>query len=298
MKAVQTEQDDAMHKANIYFRALLLVVTLTTGAWGQVTSVNQDPAQRPGPRVPQFDVVSVKPSKSVTGYFRSGSTPDGISVVNTSLLMLIRQAYGLFNSGDDRILGVPSWVKADRFDIEAKVNGADVDDLHKLNRDQRGLMLQALLADRFQFKAHRESRELPAYYLVIAKGGPKLKEATSGETDANGANAGMMRMTRGQLTGHTVAISNMLSALTQITGRTVLDKTGLSGRYDVNLTWTPDEPAATAGSDGAGQTASTTSESGPSIFTAIQDQLGLKLESGKGPVDCLVVDHVAPPSEN
>ena len=143
-----------------------------------------------------------------------------------------------------------------------------------------------------------ESRELPVYYLVIAKGGPKLKEATSGETDANGAHAGMMRMTRGQLTGHTVAISNILSALTQITGRTVLDKTGLSGRYDVKLTWTPDEPAAIPGSDGAGQTASTTSESGPSIFTAIQDQLGLKLESGKGPVDCLVVDHVAPPSEN
>ena len=282
----------------------VMLATFTTAAWGQVTSVNQDPAQPPGARVPQFDVVSIKPSKSDTSLFRSGSTPDGISVVNTSLLMLIRQAYGVFNSNDDRILGVPNWARTERFDIEAKVNGADLDDLHKLNREQRGLMLQTLLADRFQLKAHRETRALPVYYLVITKDGPRLKQATTGDTypngikEANGTNTGVMRLARGQLTAQAVPISNILSALTQITGRTVIDKTGLTGRYDVNLAWTPDEPVTTSGSDGAAQTAPPISESGPSIFTAIQERLGLKLESGRGPVDCLIVDHVAPPSEN
>ena len=162
-------------------------------------------------------------------------------------------------------------------------------------------MLQTLLADRFQLKAHRETRDLPVYYLVVTKDGPKLKQATTGDTypngvkEATGANTGVMRLARGQLTAHAVPISNILSALTQVTGRTVLDKTGLTGRYDVNLTWMPDEPVPTPGSDGTAQTTSATSESAPSIFTAIQEQLGLKLESGKGPVDCLIVDHVAPP---
>lgn len=278
------------------------IVLIPAAAPAQVTTVDQGPAPAAA-RVPEFDVVSIKSDRSPTGQFRSGTTPDGISVVNTPLLMLIRQAYGLFNTNDDRIAGAPDWVKSSKFDIEAKVSGADVDDLHKLNREQRGLMLQALLADRFKLKAHSETRELPIYWLTVSKSGSKLKGAsnadiTDGVTDSKDRAArGSTQLARGHLTAHAISISSLLSSLTQITGRTVLDKTGLTGEYDLTLEWTPDDASTSIrGPDGA--SINVVAESGPTIFTAVQEQLGLKLESGKGPVDCLVIDHVEPPTEN
>jgi uncharacterized protein (TIGR03435 family) len=253
-------------------------------------------------RVPEFDVISIKPNRSTSGQFRSGSTPDGISVINAPLLVVIRQAYGLFNSNDDRVAGAPDWVKSEKFDIEAKVSGADVADLHKINREQRGLMLQALLADRFKLKAHSETRELPVYWLTAVKTGPRLKQApltdpSNGAADAkNPAARGSTQLAQGHLTAHTILISSLLSSLTRITGRTVLDKTGLTGTYDVDLEWTDDAAASSSGPSGSSTDAA--AQSGPTLFTALQEQLGLKLESGRGPVDCLVIDHIEHPSDN
>jgi uncharacterized protein (TIGR03435 family) len=288
-------------KGLLLLAATPLSVALPLASLAQMPIVNLDPSKPPAARIPEFDVVSIKPNKSGSGMFRSMTIPDGIRAENAPLIMLIRQAYGLFNSNDDLISRIPDWAKSDRFDIEAKVAGADVDDLKKLTRDQRGQMLQALLEDRFKLKAHRETMERPIYSLVVAKGGAKLKPATEGDTYPNGikgpdgaAHGGMIRMGRTQFTVQAIAIADLLSSLTQITGRTVLDKTGLTGKYDISLEWTLDDATLVA-PDGSRLDVSA---SGPNIFTAIQEQLGLKLEAGKGPVEGLVIDRLEKPSEN
>jgi uncharacterized protein (TIGR03435 family) len=209
--------------------------------------------------------------------------------------MIIRLAYGLLNSLDDKFLGIPVWAKTERFNIQAKVAAADVVEWQKLSRAQRGLMLQALLAERFKLLAHRETKEQPVYALSIARNSPKLAEAKPGE------GAVPFQWERGHISGQSVPMSTLASALTQTLGRTVLDKTGLTGKYDVTLDWTPEDASdpLSKGPEESRQTAVPPPESsGPSIFTAIREQLGLKLESTRGPVECLVIDHVEQPSEN
>jgi uncharacterized protein (TIGR03435 family) len=147
--------------------------------------------------------------------------------------------------------------------------------------------------------------------LVVAKGGPKLHEAKPGDTYPNGLKGfngqgggpGMMLMRPGQLTGQGIPLSSLTRLLSQQLGSTVQDKTGLTGKYDFTLQWTPDRNASPMpGAPEPGQqgpaAAASTDASGPSIFTAVQEQLGLKLESQKGPVEVLVIDHVETPSEN
>ncbi len=249
----------------------------------------------------EFEVASIRPNKSGGNFTRISVTQDGIRFENTSLLMLLRLAYGLSNTLDDKFLGLPPWAKTQRFDVEAKVSPADVDEFKKLTITQRQPMMQALLADRFKVQAHRETKEESVYLLVIGKGGSKLRESRPAEDKGGKEASGMMRRTRDQLEATSVPISQLVSALTQAAGRTVLDKTELKEKYDFTLHWTPDEEGgamlkpADSGPP-ANETAS--ASSGPSIFTAVQEQLGLKLDPGKGPVECLVIDHVEQPSEN
>jgi uncharacterized protein (TIGR03435 family) len=164
------------------------------------------------------------------------------------------------------------------------------------------------LAERFKLNVHTEIRQLPAFALVVAKSGPTLKEATPGDAYANGikapggvSRAGMMMMKPGEFIGQGVPISTLADALSQQLQRTVFDKTGLAGKYDIALEWTADNGAdpMIQRTDGSQQrTETVTDVSGLSIFTAIQEQLGLKLQSTKGPVETLVVDHVEMPTEN
>lgn len=254
-------------------------------------------------KVPVFDVVSVKPDKSVSGMIRVMTKPDGYSATNISLKMLLQAAYGI---REDLISGAPSWVDAARYDIDAKVAGPDVDTLKKLSPEQRRAMLQPMLAERFKLVVHTETKQLPVYELVIAKGGSKLKEAAPGDTYPNGikgpdgvARGGMMRVGLGQLAAQGVPISSMVNMLSQQLHKTVIDKTGLTGKYDLELNWTPDQASEPMfkGADSS-QHDPAPDSSAPSIFTAIQEQLGLKLQSAKGSVETLVVDHVEMPSEN
>jgi len=256
-------------------------------------------------KVPAFDVVSVKPNKSNSGMVRVMGKPDGYAASNVSLKMLIQGAYGI---REDLISGAPSWADSARFDIDAKVAGSDIDALKKLSPEQRRLLLQPLLADRFKLKIHTETKQLPVYELVLAKGGSKLKEATAGDTYANGikgpdgvGRGGMMRFGPGQLTAQAVPLTTLANMLSQQLHRTVLDKTGLTGKYDLELTWTPEQGADPMfkGAEGSPQRGDAAPDSsGPSIFTALQEQLGLRLQSAKGPVETLVIDHVEMPSEN
>src|SRR5437868_11443776 len=188
-------------------------------------------------KVPAFDVVSSKPDKSESGMVRIMGKPDGYAANNVSLKMLIQNAYGI---REDLISGAPNWADSARFDIDAKVADVDVEALKKLTQEQRRLILRPLLADRFKLKIHTETRQLPVYELVVAKGGSKLKEATPGDTYANGVKGpdgvgrgGMMRVGRGQLTAQGVPMSSLVNMLSQQLHRTVIDKTGLTGKYDL-----------------------------------------------------------------
>jgi uncharacterized protein (TIGR03435 family) len=192
---------------------------------------------------------------------------------------------------ETRILGGPSWIDTTKFDIDAKADGSVDAQLHLLSSDagrwQKERMVQALLADRFKLVTHGETRELPIYALVVAKGGPRFGAIQANGTTINSGN------------GHIeVQASNSVSVfaeeLARVAGRVVVDKTGIQGRYDLMLKWTPDD-SPTAGLNGSTAAADA---SGPSIFTALQEQLGLKLEPQKGPVQVLVIDHIEMPSEN
>jgi uncharacterized protein (TIGR03435 family) len=261
---------------------------------------------KPTVDLPGFEVASVKPDKSGFGP-RLLLTADGLTATKVTVKFLIKQAYGV---EDDEISGAPNWLDSETYDVDAKVSSSDLAALEKLDEKQRLRMLQPVLAERFQLKVHRETKEIPVYALVIAKNGPKLHVAKPGDTYADGikgpdgkpgGRAGMMMWGRGRLIAQGIPIANLLPPLTQQLERTVLDKTGLKGTYDITLLWTPedDQGSMVSGAEGGRQGSGPAADSsGASIFTAIQEQLGLKLESQKGQVEGLVIDHVERPSEN
>lgn len=239
-------------------------------------------SQHTAPAPLAFDVAAIKPHPpdgSMSGGWRF--TADGFSATNLSLETLIFYAYDLRNM--DQLQGLPKWGRTDLWDVQARVAEDTVQKLRKLDPEEHAnqirLMVQSLLATRFDLKIHHETRTLPIYDLVIAKSGFKLKEATASEK-GSGWSSG-----NGMFKGTDVgvdALSYSLSSFDEV-GRLVVNDTRLKGKYDIVLKWTP---------EGKQETES----SGPSIFTALHEQLGLKLVSAKGPVDTIVVDHVERPS--
>ena len=262
------------------------------------------------PTSASFEVASIKPNHSGDRRFFVSWQPGRFNATGMTLKFLITMAYDV---KDFQVLGGPGWVNSERYDIDAKEPDSIAQELEKLPDEQReplaDSMLQSLLADRFQLKLTRGTKDMPAYALVVAKSGPKLQEAKPVDTpvDAPGGPGGhphgpMLRMGRGELTGQGVALTFLASMLSQQLGRTVLDKTGLKGNYDFSLKWTPEQGAGMMlGGPGGGPPpdgAPPGEASGPSIFTALQEQLGLKLEPTKAPAEVLTIDHVERPSEN
>lgn len=242
-----------------------------------------------------FEVSTVKVSKPGESGSGSDMSNGTYSAHNIALKNLMQSsAYGI---PQQRILGGPKWLDSTRFDIEAKLDSAAVEELRKLGNEQQRIqiqkMFQLLLADRFKLVVHWETRELPVYALIAAKNGPSLKKTTLPEGEADTTSNDGRFVARG-LTMEDLckALTNELS---RDLGRVVIDKTGLAGRYDVAIKWTPlaDSAAADSRTD-----SSATPDAGPSIFTALQEQLGLKLVSTKGPVQVLVIDNVEMPQEN
>jgi uncharacterized protein (TIGR03435 family) len=243
-----------------------------------------------------YDAVSIRPNKSGSGNVQWRMTPDGFRMENVSLVNVVMDAYGTKTSMEDQVVGIPGWAKDAHFDMEAKVSEEDAPAYEKLTEAERKQMMQALLADRFHLKAHTETREAPIYALVVAKGGLKIKAATAGDTYEQGlkfngkpAGPGSMMMSFTGNVQHaqyqSYSVDLFARNLTYQVHRQVLDETGLTGKYDFKLDWAP---------DGANEE----KDAAPGIFTAIEEQLGLKLESRKGPVDFVVIDHVEQPSEN
>ena len=248
-------------------------------------------------KLPAFDVVSVKENQShgPTMMVRIGSMPNGFLAENFPLKDLVAQAYGVRG---DLISGLPDWAGATRFDINAKVADEDVATLKKLSSRERNAMLIPLLADRFKLQAHKEPRILPTYDLVVDKGGLKLPASqpapprpAGSESAGDAKPAQRFTIRPGQFTLANQPMGTLTNQLAYLTHRTVVDKTGLTGKYDLDLKWTP-EPMYAAGPDNGAD------DPGGSIFTALREQLGLRLVPSKGPVDTLIVDHLERPSEN
>jgi bla regulator protein blaR1 len=284
--------------------AVPIVFGLVNATPGRAQSQDQNTSAIPR----AYENISIKsspinPDKSVRAMVSILSGPDRFKTTNFTLHALTGRAYEV---EDDQVSGGPSWVNSERYDIEAKIDKSVADDLQKLSPDQRfrerKRMLQALLTDRFKLTLHRETKELPVYELIVASSGSKLQEAKPGETYPNGikdlsgrATAGLIKTGPGEITGQGVPIASLVRQFTQQLGRIVVDKTGLTGTYDFTIKWPPVESQATIG--GHQGTPSPEGSESP-IFTAIQDQLGLKLESQIAPVEVLVIDHAEQPTQN
>jgi uncharacterized protein (TIGR03435 family) len=226
-------------------------------------------AQQPASRV-EFEVVSVKPGDPNDPSSSGRSTPGGMEMRNTTLNTLVRGAYGL---NEFQLAGGPKWAGSAKFNVVAKMpEGA--------TRDQIPLMMQSMLADRFKLEFHRETRTLQEYALVVAKGGPKLQEATEDGKAHNGTSQGPRL-----IKARAATLSDLARMLIGAVRAPVLDRTEIAGQYTIALEFAP-----LLGS-------TPTDENLPDIFAAVQS-LGLRLEPIKGPVELVVIDSAAMPPEN
>ena len=292
--------------------------TLLTAAC-LVVAAHSGAAQAPPPKLADaapsavFEAASIKPQapssdgsiRTMVRYPANGRLTAAGATVKT----LICVAYGI---SDFQVLGGPNWIDEERYDVEATPGAALEEQLQKMTSDESTLvkhqMLQTLLAERFKLTLHHDTKELPIYALVIAKGGSKLQETKPDDANPDPANAsahptnkGRMRMsfqsTAIELTATGMAMDGLARQLASQLHSTVQNQTGLKGIYDFTVHFTPDDAGMDASGPG-GSGASLSDNSGTSIFAAVEDQLGLKLESKKGPVDVVVVDHVDKPSDN
>ena len=236
-------------------------------------------------KVVAYDVVTVRPNKSGAGNWSVDENLNVLTATNVLLINLLQEAYDL---QPNLISGGPKWMESARFDVRAKIVDADAEALEKMTGAEKRGLLRRLLAEQFQLQVHRETRTLPVYELVVAKGGSKLVEVpvTDKAKPLNGVSSGSMTMHDGSLTGHDLRVEWFAKALTSQVQRTVVDKTGLTGKYDFQMKWTRDDAPA-ADDSGA-----------PPIFKALEEQLGLKLVATKAPVEVLVVDRAEMPAEN
>jgi uncharacterized protein (TIGR03435 family) len=236
-----------------------------------------------------FDAVSIKPSDPLSNTMHIGIGPGGsFEASGVNLMSLIAQAY---NVRGFQIAGGTGWMVDDKFKIvtkdEAKNPGgaepsATGDAQRMQAQDRLMAKVRAMLADRFQLKVHRETREMPVYLLTIAKGGLRMQAAPEdGQNDA-GLNAFRTKEARAGVVGKRLPMDVLTRFLSNQVERTVVDQTGLTGKYDFRLVYSPEMGDMT----------------GPSIFTAVQEQLGLKLEAGKGPEEVVVIDRAQKPTEN
>jgi len=270
----------------------------------------------------EYEVASIKPVirgsgiTNLSGRIGISDTPDGFIARFATVKMLILTAYAVDNY---QLSGATDWVNSERYDIDAKFDSSAADELQKLSPNDgilaRRQMLQTLLAERFNLTIHRENKELQVYSLVVAKNGPKLQEVKLGDADsskskgspASGTGTMVVGGSGGQIRGYASTIATLTGMLTTVLHRLVIDRTGLTEKYDFTLRWTPEEnptqpSSGFQGSLGASPNGLPSTDpspnSGPSLFTAIQEQLGLKLESTKGPVEFIVIDRIERPSGN
>ncbi len=232
---------------------------------------------------PSFEVASIRPSRPDSRGLDWDDSPGRISIRGYDLRQLIRAAYGLKSNA--QVLGGPKWIDSERFDIVAKADDAETAKMQKMGdadwARERNLMLQSLLADRFQLKLHRETRILPIYALVVAKSGIKFKPSKPEEGDDLSGWGGHLEATAITMD----AFADYLTGFREIADRVVLNRTRLTATYDFNLDWSRDR------GDGGSQDSEF-----PGLYTALEEQLGLKLEPEKAPVEVVIVESASQPA--
>jgi len=236
-----------------------------------------------------FAVASVRVQKEAHGG-PIGFTGDGFMADAAPLEYLIRHAYGI--TRDNSVRGLPAWGASDYYVVSAKVDESDLAEWKTYDAAQRRRVLQQFLSDRFHLTLHPETVEMPIYSLVVAKGGSKMQQVTPPEGNPLGF---IEAKAIGVDVGHHITIAGLVGMLSRSyfgLDRQVYDKTGLTGNYDFTLTFEPPQSA------GASEGAASEPSGRPSILTALEEQLGLKLERSKGPVEILVIDHVERPPGN
>jgi bla regulator protein BlaR1 len=277
------------------FQRLISAAALALGALATAA-----PAQALHPTGPlsSFEVATIKPMQGAPPPRDGGPPPlphdQLLMYVNTRLL--IGSAYNVQALASSVIVGGPGWIDSQIYEIHAKINGPMSDAIQQMPGKQRqqqiALMEQSLLADRFHLQVHFETRELPEFAIVVAKGGPKLRPAA----DPSGPHTRSLQPSKAQgwelkATGASIStLASILQPQPEIAGRLIVDKTGLTGSYDVTLDWSHDS--------GAGAPTTSPDETATSLFTALQQQLGLRLVETKGPVEVIVIDHIDHPTEN
>lgn len=246
-------------------------------AFGMLAAHPQDTA------TPAFEIASVKPNKTGMRGGRANTEPGRLTITNLSLRTCIQTAFRL---QDYQLSGGTASIEDEAYDIFAKAPSAVGD-------DQLMLMLRRLLADRFKLKVHREAREVQGYGLVVGKNGLKLHEVQA-------VGKGWVRNGSGSIEGQEVSISRLAEILSARLGRPVVDLTGIKRVFDIKLNWTPDpaSPKNAAENIESPTVDAKSDSSGQSIFSALQEQLGLRLEARKVPAEIVVIDHVERPSEN
>lgn len=227
-----------------------------------------------------FDVRSIKPANPGTPGMSVQTSPGRFLARGATVAFLIQYAYGV---QPFEVFGGPDWIGSERYEIEGRFDGDDT-------AARTTALVREMLADRFKFRFHHETRQLQVYTLSVAKNGPKLNLPTAGKEGARS----LMRSASGQLNASNQSIAGLSTFLTRLLGRRVLDRTELTGSYDFTLQWTPDEnQSPPLRPDGP-----VANPNGPSIFTALQEQLGLRLESGRAPADVLIIDGIEIPPSN
>jgi uncharacterized protein (TIGR03435 family) len=253
------------------------------------------PAQELNPDGPAFEVATVRENKSGETRFQIEVLPGGrFNAINMTLWQILSVAYPIDGRFPDEIqlIGGPTWIKSTRFDIVAKVEGSPMLDTNKpgatvtaIDRnavEQVRLMLRQLLADRFKVRVHHETRNLPIYNLVLARPEGGIGPALRATAPDCGPLCGSIRSTApGNVTATSVSVGSIAHTMSAWLKRTVVDKTGIDGNVDFTLTYAPE---------------GVSDSSAPSIFTAVQEQLGLKLEPATGPVEVIVIDSAERPT--
>jgi uncharacterized protein (TIGR03435 family) len=247
------------------------VFVLSFGAIGAASSQAQSAVPRVPPR--SFEVASIKPNLAGGDSRRAGASPGGIfTATNVNLKLLISRAFGVAES---QIQGGPRWIDTETYDISAKANTP-----LEMSREELRPCLQALLAERFHLTIHRGTKEGTVYSLIVAKSGPKLKE----HSGAGGSGIAAASVSgKADITATKTTVTRLAEYLSGQAGRPVIDNTGLKGEYDFRVEWATDEALRSSGS---------------SIFTVLQEQLGLKLDATKGPIEVIVVDGAERASAN
>jgi uncharacterized protein (TIGR03435 family) len=280
--------------AQLSLRKKLLLIAAAIAALAVPLAVGFTNAQQTGNSLGSFEVASIKPTNPGATYMSVGFEPGGRFVAESiDVETLIRNAYDVHTF---QISGGPGWITSAKYDIVAKPSDVEPENPNETqraeSRKRHQQELQGLLANRFHFKFHEITKEQPIYALVISKEGPKLQAAAAPRGTS-------IAMRPGQLTSYGISLPSLAANLSGLVNRIVHDKTGLSGLYAFTLQWAAEENAATP----LGRTSdmgldARDASNAPSIFTAIQEQLGLKLEPARGPVSFLVIDHVERPTEN